>query len=298
MTDKVLKPYKTPVSSVFNLRAGAVHSREDVLILAGLGRLDEEHTAHTIILKWSGTLPWRGITVNWSAGSCCATSVSRQRFYLLGINGEFWLLHDNDLSEKQVGEDSLRAMAVIGRYIYAVGVAGRILRSEDGQSWERLVHAEVANNHLLEGIAAYASDEIYAVGAEGAIVLLRPAKAERVDSPTNLVLSAVCRGPDDVLYACGQRGTISRGRGHEWALIEHSVTNEDLWDIQTFQGRIFLTSTNFLYELKSGTLETVCFKHDIAFTFHKLASAGDGALLSVGQKDAFLFDGSQWIRLI
>ncbi len=298
MTDKNLKPYKTPEPGVFNLRAGAVHSHDDVLVVAGLARLDAEHTAHSIVLKWSGTLPWHGIALNWSSGACCAIPDSRHESCLLGIDGEFGLVHGNELSENYVGDCSWRAVTAVGRSTYVVGVMGRILRSENGRSWERLTHAETVNKNLLEGAAAYAPDEVYAVGAEGAIVLLRPTKAERIDSPTNLVLSGICRGPDDLLYTCGQQGVILRGRGHEWTVIEHGVTTEDLWDICTFQGRIFLTSTHFLYELKGNTLDTVNFEHDIPHTFCKLALAGDDTLLSVGQRDAFLFDGRKWTRLI
>jgi len=76
------------------------------------------------------------------------------------------------------------------------------------------------------------------------------------------------------------------------------VTTEDLWDICTFQDRVFLTSTHFLYELRGDTLETVSFEDDTPHTFYKLAAAGDNTLLSVGQGDAFLFDGREWTRLI
>jgi hypothetical protein len=175
---------------------------------------------------------------------------------------------------------------------------GKVLRSEDSRSWNRLNHAETVNNNLLQAIAEYASDEVYVVGAKGTIVLLRPAKAERVASPTNLVLSGICRGPDDLLYACGQKGVILRGRKHEWTVVEHDVTKEDLWGICTFQGRVFVTSTHFLYELKGNTLETVRFEHDTPHTFCKLTASGEDILLSVGQKDAFLFDGREWTRLI
>ena len=298
MSDKNLKPYKTPERGVFNLRAGAIHSCEDVLIVAGLARLDAEHTAHSIVFRWSGTLPWHGIALNWSSSSCCAVSDPRREFCLLGVDGEFGLVHGNELSESHVGEDSLSTVAAVGRSTYAVGAAGLVLRSENRRSWDRLSYAEIVNNDLLESAAAYTPDEVYAVGAEGVIVLLSLAEAQRIDSPTNLVLSGICRGPDDLLYACGQQGIILRGRGHEWKVIEQDVTTEDFWDICAFQGHVFLTSTHFLYELKGDTLEAINFEHDTPHTFCKLASAGDATLLSVGQLDAFLFDGREWTRLI
>jgi len=151
---------------------------------------------------------------------------------------------------------------------------------------------------LLEAIAAFTPDEVYAVGADGAIVVLTPTKAERIDSPTNLVLSGICRGPNDLLYACGQKGVILCGRAHEWSIVEQDVTKEDLWSVCTFQGRVFLTSTHFLYELKGNKLVTVRFEHDTPHTFCKLTASGDENLLSVGQRDALLFDGREWTRLI
>lgn len=298
MADKNLKPYKTPERGAFNLRAGALHSREDVLIVAGMARLDDEHTAHSIILRWSGALPWHGIALNWSSASCCAIGEPRRKFCLLGIDGEFGVIHENELGESRVAGKSLYALTAVGRSTYAVGAVGQVLRSEDGRSWENLNHARQAKAGLLEGVAAYTPEEVYAVGADGAIVLLTPTKAERIDSPTNLVLSGICRGPDDLLYACGQKGMILRGRKHEWTVVEHDETKEDLWSICTFQGRVFLTSTHFLYELKGDKLEAVRFENDIPRTFCKLSLAGDDTLLSVGQRDAFLFDGRGWTRLL
>jgi hypothetical protein len=298
ITEKNFKPYKTPEPGVFNLRAGALSSREDVLIVAGLARLDAEHTAHSIALKWSGTLPWHGFALEWSAASCCTVTDARRVFCILGINGEFGVVHGNEISEGDIGETSMYAVNAVGRSTYAVGTVGKVLRSEDCRSWNRLNHAKTVNNNLLQAIAAYTPDEVYAVGAKGTIVLLRPTKAERIDSPTNLVLSGICRGPDGLLYACGQKGVVLRGREHKWTVIDHGVTNEDLWDIRAFQGRVFLTSTHFLYELNGNSLETVRIEHDPPRTLCKLTSAGDDTLLSVGQRDAFLFDGREWTRLI
>jgi len=298
MADKILKPYKTPGPGVFNLRTGALHARDEVLIVAGLARLDAENTAHSIVMRWSGALPWHGIALNWSSGSCCALAQPQRAFGMLGIDGEFAFVQGDALSEHDIDEDSMSAIAAVGRTMYAVGAVGRVLRSEDGRSWQRLTRAEDVNDDLLEAVAAYTPDEIYAVGAEGAIVLLRPTTAERIDSPTNLVLSAVCRGPDDLVYACGQRGLILCGREHEWKVVEQDQTTEDFWDICTFQERIFLTSTHFLYELKDSTLETVTFEDYTPHTFCKLATAADDVMLSVGQADAFLFDGRDPIRLI
>jgi hypothetical protein len=295
---KNLKPYKTPEPGVFNLRAGALHSREDVLIAAGLARLDDEHTAHTVILKWSGTLPWYGTPLNWSAASCSAMADPSRRFCLLGIDGEFGIVQGNEFGESHTSGTSLYGLTSVGQSIYAVGAVGQVLRSRDGRSWEQLAHARQVGAGLLEAVAVYTPNEVYAVGADGAIVLLRPTQAERIDSPTNLVLSGICRGPDNLLYACGQKGVILHGREHRWTVIDHGVTMEDLWGICAFQGRIYVASTHFLYELHANTLEAVRFQHDPPRTFCKLSTAGDDTLLSVGQRDAFLFDGREWTRLI
>jgi hypothetical protein len=297
IADKNLKPYKTPEPGIFNLRAGALQSREDVLIVAGLARLDEERTSHSVILKWSGGLPWYGAALNWSSAACCAIVEPEPHFCILGIDGESGLLHDNAFVESRVGRTSLYAVAAVGSSTYAVGAGGQFLRSEDSRSWTHLAHSQKARTGLLEAVAAYAQDEIYAVGADGAIDLFTSA-IERIDSPTNLVIAGICRGPDDILYACGQKGLVLRGRKHQWAVVEHGVTNEDLWGICSFQGRVFLTSTRFLYELIGDKLETVSFGHDRPRTFCKLTAVGDDALLSVGQRDAFLFEGCEWTRLI
>lgn len=71
------------------------------------------------------------------------------------------------------------------------------------------------------------------------------------------MLAGVCLGPDDLLYACGQRGVVLRGRGRHWSVVEHTDTSEDLWSVCAFQGRVFAVSTRMLYEVTGTALRRV-----------------------------------------
>jgi hypothetical protein len=100
------------------------------------------------------------------------------------------------------------------------------------------------------------------------------------------------------VYVCGQNGLILHGRGDQWRVVDHGDTKETLWDIHAFRGRIYVASLRFLYELKNERLVRVRFGGDLPRSFYKLSSVSDDVMLSIGHKDAFIFDGVEWTRVL
>ncbi len=294
----MLKPYKPPEIKALNLRVGALLDRQRALILAGLDKLETESVAHTIVLLWETGKPWLGKTLNWTSASACSTLRPDRRFVLVGEGGEFVSLTETDYLEgRSVTDATLSAVMNVEGFAYAVGTKGTVLRYDGGQSWKGLSFPELAGSHF-ESVAAYSSGEMYVVGWHGAMCLLSEGSAKRLDGLTNVILTSVCCAPDGFVYVCGQKGIILRGRQNQWVSVDHGDTTEDLWDIHSFLGRIFVTSTRFLYELKGDRLARVRFGADLPMSFYKLSSVPDSVMLSVGKKDAFTFDGAEWTRVL
>jgi hypothetical protein len=215
----------------------------------------------------------------------------------LGIDGETGILRGMNLEEGSVGAQSLYAVASTASGLHAVGVGGQHFASQDGASWKPYDTTRPRKGPLLEAVAAIDDDEVYAVGAEGSVVLATRGRSTLIETPTNVVLASVCLGPDDLVYACGQRGVILRGRGRHWSVVEHTDASDDLWSVCAFQGRVFAVSTRLLYEVTGTSLRTVEMRGDRPTSFYHLSSCGDEALLSVGQFDVSLFDGERWRNL-
>jgi hypothetical protein len=75
---------------------------------------------------------------------------------------------------------------------------------------------------------------------------------------------------------------------------------EDFWSIAKFQGNVYVSSITALYQLVDDeSLELVEFDDEVIPTsFYRLDTYEDSLLLSVGQKDAVLFDGKAWTRIL
>jgi hypothetical protein len=101
---------------------------------------------------------------------------------------------------------------------------------------------------------------------------------------------------DGEVYICGQRGILLKGRGARWEVIEQQETQEDLWDLQWFNGKLYLSTTRMLYTLEGDRLERVETGDEIAGSCYHL-DAADGILWSIGAKDILQFDGQEWTRI-
>lgn len=297
MSTRTLNPYKSPQRGFFNFRVGAVASATDALIVAGVARLEEENKAHSVVLRWTDGSNWQGTVLNWSSRACCVARRDPLQWCVLGIDGETCVVRSSNLEEGAVGSHSLYAVASAELGLHAVGVGGRHYVSRDGVSWKPYDTAHVGKGPLLEAVTVIEDDEICAVGSEGSVVLASRGRSTLIETPTNAALASVCLGPDNLLYACGQRGVILRGRGHRWSMVEQSDTSDDLWSVCTFQGRVFAASTRMLYEVTANSLRKVEMRGDRPTSFCQLSACGDDVLMSVGQFDVSLFDGAQWRNL-
>lgn len=98
------------------------------------------------------------------------------------------------------------------------------------------------------------------------------------------------------MYACGQLGTLLRGRHGNWEIIDHTDTDDDFWSLAWFKEALYVSSSTAVYTLRNGRLQAVDFGDDVPDgCFH--LSAGDGVLWSIAAKDVFAFDGASWTRI-
>src|SRR5262249_11807282 len=148
----------------------------------------------------------------------------------------------------------------------------------------------------FEAIDGFSTDEIYAAGRNGEIWRHDGSRWNRLDSPTDMILTNVCCAGDDNVYVCGRNGTLLRGRDDRWHMIEQQVTNEDFWGLVWYEEKLYLSTVHFVYTFAEGVLEPVDFGADVPRTCFQL-SAADGVLWSIGAKDVMSYDGNRWTRV-
>lgn len=253
---------------------------------------------------YAGTVPWLACS-----GSVC--QVPAERFLMLGTDGSVEASGGGTKNEESIatcGVDPkkrgpLREIRGIAKgRAYAVGTCRQAYLREGEDQWRCIDQsAQVGDTPItdtsFESIDGFSEQEIYTVGWEGEIWQYDGALFTQRNSPTNLALYKVRCAPDGFVYACGQLGTLLRGRDDQWEIIEHESTREDLWGMEVFDGQVYVSSTHFVYRLGDGKLTPVDFGDDVPQTCYHL-SAADGIMWSIGPKDVMQFDGSSWTRCL
>lgn len=253
----------------------------------------------------AGTVPWLGCS-----GTVC--HIPAECYLVLGTDGSVRASGGGEIKEEAPIANSgvnpkkrgpLREIRGIanGR-AYAVGTCRQAYVREDADQWKCIDEsAQVGDTPItdtsFESIDGFNEQEIYTVGWEGEIWKYDGSHFSQQKSPTRLALYKVRCAPDGFVYACGQLGTLLRGRDNQWEIIEHKSTTEDLWGMEFFNGQLYVSSTRLVYQLLDGKLKPVDFGDEIVRTCYHL-SAADGIMWSTGSKDVMEFDGSNWKRCL
>jgi hypothetical protein len=234
-----------------------------------------------------------------------------ERFWALGTGGQLLVVGGGQIKEEAPisdGVDSplrrgpLREIrAVAGQWLYAVGTLRQAYVREGLERWRCIDHAlRIPGADLtktcFESVDGFSNSEIYAVGWEGEIRRFDGQRWSQIHSPTNLALYKVRCCSDGWAYACGQVGTVLRGRGENWEVIEHDATKNDFWGMEWFDGKLYLSTMNLLFQLDAEGLRRVDHGEDPPLSCYHLSAAG-GLLWSIGARDVVEFNGREWSRI-
>ncbi|MBX3260627.1 MAG: hypothetical protein KF782_13120 [Labilithrix sp.] len=250
-----------------------------------LGSVDEGELARVCDLRWR------------AAGMCVVKQPS-EKLVVVSADGRVFTYVGGAEGEEQIpGVRDLRGCASVGGSAYAYGMNREVFHRAGEGAWTPM-HApgaragEIAGFEALDGFAA---GDLYAAGWEGEIWRYGDGAWSKCASPVGVILSAVCCTGDGQVYACGQSGTLVRGRGEKWQALKTDGVPEDLWDVRWFGGALYVASMSALYRWVEGKLVAVDFGSDPPTTFHKLTDA-EGVLWSIGERSVASFDGTSWRR--
>jgi hypothetical protein len=293
----------------FTFTTGAVRSSHLAYLIGTKPNLVEQRIAHSRCFSRNRG-NWGANNLNWMA---CSATVSRdpERFWVLGTEGQILVVGGGQILEESPiadGEDSpvrrgpLREMrAINGRFLVAVGTLRQAYLREAKDRWRCIDHSMREKgvdltNKCLESVDGLNDSEIYAVGWDGEIWHFDGQSWSQTSSPTNLALYKVRCATDGWTYACGQVGTIVRGRGQKWEVIEQDETKEDFWGMECFNGKVYLSTMHRVFELDASGLRKVDFGEDPPLSCYHLSGA-DGVLWSIGSRDVLEFNGDKWSRI-
>lgn len=308
-----LEDFRLPRDRIGDLRVttGLARTAQEAYLGLVFPDLVEQQAPHTMLL---GLTPHElvGVRLHWSMCAITPGTEDGERFVAVGQYGNV-LVGNLSATQEENGlltgrstplqRGPLVAARTIGRHVYAVGTTRQCYRRDGRDTWTCIdasaqSHGKDITDYSFQAIDGYGEDEIYTAGWEGEIWLWNGKHWALCDSPTNLGLHAVACGGDAKVYAAGQVGTLLRGRGDDWEVVEHGATEEDFWDLAWFQGRLYLSTTRFVYVLDDhGRLQRISFGEEVSLTAYHLRVI-EGTLWSIGPDDVLIFDGQVWTRII
>jgi hypothetical protein len=294
---------EAPTVEQFNLRTGRILNPDAAVILLEDPVIAAEDIPYTVIAIWKRGNP------EWYRGSIEQNGVSiavvppigdrEKQLVIVGTSGKSTVMDSKGVTPGIIRQDyDFSAAALIEGSAVAVGINGSVNRLIDRDRWADLSQQDVVNE-VLEGVCPYPQGGFLVCGWSGLIAHFGGKSVERCETGTNVILTGAICDESGEIHACGQRGTILRGTKDALVKLELPET-EDFWSIVRYQGKIHVASTNALYRLRDDdTLELVKFEDEVIPTsFYHLDVYQDTHLLSVGMKDAVIFDGSAWTRIL
>lgn len=283
------------------LTTGAARWRNLVYVAATSVKLDREHVAHTFFLANKDGVWSECGRENWSSVGMTIVRKPGERMLAVSEDGDVFT-YGGGVGGTEVIEPrpvALRGVTCIDGQAVAYGMRRQAyIRSETG-SW-RAIHApdckpgEAAG---FEGLCGWSLLDLYAVGWEGEIWHFNGSTWVIESSPVNVILTAATIHDDGFVYACGQNGTLVRGRVGQWEVLAANQTIDDFWAIASYQGQLYVASLGMLYVLTNGQLLTVSTGIDQTGSFQALSEA-QGVLWSIGSDDIAATDGKQWVRVL
>jgi hypothetical protein len=283
------------------IRTGAIVDPHLIYILMEDPVLAEQDVPHTGVVIWQPGKQWIRTSLDYDGISIAATpgDPAVRKVVIVGTTGKCTVITGGKATPGVIKhEDALASVNYAHDSVIAVGIRGGIYRMQNRNSWKELNNKSVKEN--LSAVCAHPSAGFLVCGWRGLMALYDRGTAERLESGTNVILTSVICDNDGEIIACGQNGTIVRGNKDTLKRLDLQEITVDFWSIIKFQKAIYVASTTELYKLiDDETLELVKFDGEVIPTsFYHLDTYKDSLMLSVGQRDAVLFDGKEWTRIL
>jgi hypothetical protein len=267
---------------------------------------ERDDIPHAITFKWNAGAFVRG-ECNYDAFAACIIEIPDQAVLNISGAGYYTVVTRNGNTSGDILENSqpspkkrrlggFRAVSEIAGKAYAVGLRGMVYRLDDIKKWTRIDDG-LPDTFNIQAIHGFDASDIYAVGRDGDLWHFNGKGWEMRELPTNINLTAVKCAEDGKVYIAGHNGIFIRGRGDVWTMINHEETNDDIWDIEWFEGQVFISTMHAVYRLNEEKLEPVDFGDDPPKSCYQL-SAAKGVMWSNGEFDIMSFDGSNWTRVV
>lgn len=289
--------------------AGTIVRDDLVFIASQVVELNEQDVDHTKVLRWKNGV-WGHYMIDFAT-----TALAHERDDALTImalspfgrihvaRGRDRLVEEVDDSREGPGRRGvLRDLRRIAGSTYVAGMQRQVYVRRGPGRWERCDAGAVLPLgsdaiRSFDSIDGYAANDLYAAGLEGEIWRWDGAWRQ-IDSPTSVRLEKVLCGPKGEVFIAGHLGTLIRGSGDQWRVVDPGDLREAIWDLAWFQGRLYAATAHGLFTLSGNDLALVVLGLGGDWSYGKLATNGNW-LWSIGRCHlARTQDGTHWTEVV
>ena len=286
------------------IRSGVVWQKDKGFLLA-CDPKTEEQSPHAKIVRWH-----RGVfshtSAKFNAHSICRIRAPEEALVFACSEGFYGIytqtrsiggniFSDSRPVPKQLRYGSIRSVSGIAGKAYAVGLRGMVYRLDGMGVWTRIDDG-LPESFDVQAIDGFHEGDLYAVGFRGELWHFDGLKWAKRELPTNVNLTSVKCGGDRSVYLAGHDGMLIRRKTDQWETIDSEEMTKDIWDLEWFDGALFVSTYFGVYRLSGAELEPVDFGGDRAKSYH--LSAAEDVMWSIGETDVMAFDGTDWTRIV
>jgi photosystem II stability/assembly factor-like uncharacterized protein len=218
---------------------------------------------------------WLARTPDWPIVSICGDEKKDGSFEViaLGIEGELLIGMPGEFSEAELQKEAavpfaigpMRDIRFVGDDVFAAGMSRQVFRRTSGV-WNLIstdIHSEKGSLAGFNSIHGVSPSAVYAVGFEGEIWFYNGEAWKQLSSPTSVVLNRVVAAPNGFAIICGAAGLVLQANSDQAVTVKNDVTQDNLYGLTIFKGKVFVSSLTALFELTPDGLQAV----DVALDF-------------------------------
>jgi hypothetical protein len=252
---------------------------------------------------------WLVRTPDWPIVSVCGNERKKDTYEViaLGINGELLVGTPGEFIESELQKECnahfeigpMRDIIFVGESVFAAGMNRQVFERKN-DAWTLIstdIHTPKNTLAGFNSIHGMHPNAVYAVGFEGEIWFYNGTNWKQIDSPTSVVLNRVIVAPNGIATICGAGGTLLQVNTGKAVIINNNVTQDNLYGITIFQGKVYVSSLTALFEITTNGLQAVevIVEGNVSpFTFGNL-DANEKTMWSVGVKHLLRTnDGIAW----
>lgn len=201
---------------------------------------------------------------------------------------------------------AVHRVRTIDKYLYVVGGFHSVCRRTDRNQWESLCfnlpvpvnptkkeYCRAVIEMGFDDIDGFSHDDLYTIGWKGRVWHCDGKQWRPIAFPSNMYLHSICCAGDGFVYIGAQSGTVFKGRGDQWTMLERGHMALPFNDMVWHAGKVWCTSDYGLWCIEGGKIVKPDLPAEITVCAGHL-SVADGVMLMAGVNGAAYHDGQNW----